>query len=114
MFESLKFAPLDEVWSPRGISATIENPYKPREEVVEKVTPVIEDACHRYLEDVYDSQGVRGLLKVLDPYMVRDIQALAHPVQRSDKSHRNETFSLSLDELILIAFGIFAIILATE
>lgn len=114
MFESLKFASLDEVWSPKGVSVHVENPYKPEHEVVNKATsPVVENACQQYLEDVYESQGVHGLLKVLDPVMVRDIQALAHPVTRGTSRH-SDSFSLSFDELILIAFGIFAIILATE
>jgi hypothetical protein len=113
LFDSLNFAPLDEVWSPRAnIAPTIENPYASEPEVVNRATsPVIENRCQQYLEDVYESQGVRGLLTILDPHMVRDIQSLA--VRKHRPQHR-DPFTISFDELILVAFGIFALVLAIE
>jgi hypothetical protein len=113
LFDSLQFAPLDEAWSPRAnIAPKIENPYATSAEVVDKATsPVIENRCQQYIEEVYERQGVRGLLTVLDPVMVRDIQSLAF---RKTPKPKRDPFVVSFDELILIAFGIFAIVLAIE
>lgn len=116
LFDSLKFAPLDEAWSPMGerISPRIENPYAPQEDIIDKATsPTVENRCQQYLEDVYNSQGVRGLIHVLQPEMVRDIQALSHPKKHPIRRQR-DAFSLTFDEIILVCFGIFALILAID
>lgn len=107
LFDSLHFAPLDEAWSPRTIAPKIENPYKDQE----PTSPSIDVQCQQYIEDVYEKQGVRGLFTLLDPRMVRDIQSLSVPKKRV---HRNDPFTITFDELILIAFGIFALVLAIE
>lgn len=115
LFDSLKYAPLDEAWSPVGthISPRIENPYATQHEIIDKATsPIIENRCQKYIEDLYHSEGVRGLLGVLHPVMVRDIQSLALPSKRFPR--RDEALTLSIDEIILIGFGIFAIVLAME
>jgi hypothetical protein len=114
IFDSLKYAPLEEVWSPVGqrIAPRIENPYAPQHDIIDKATsPTIENRCQQYLEDLYASQGVDGLLGVMQPVMVRDIQALAMPQRPARRAH---DLTLSMDEIILICFGVFAIVLAME
>jgi len=100
MFSSgLRFAPLEEAWSDTGlkVSPAFENPYKTEPSVIGDVDR--RDIAHKYISDLYDSKGVKGVVRLLEPEVVRDIQALH---QRASKPE----IVLSVEEMFFIGIAI--------
>ena len=100
MFSSgLRFAPLEEAWSDTGlnVSPAFENPYKTEPSVIGDVNR--RDIAHKYISDLYDSKGVKGVVRLLEPEVVRDIQALHTRPSKPE-------ITLSVEEMFFIAIAI--------
>jgi len=101
MFSSgIRFAPLEDAWTDNGmvISPKFENPYTSGPTTIGDVDR--RDISHKYIQDLYESKGIRAVVRLLEPEVVRDIQALHRPrVERPD-------MSVSVEDMFLIAIGV--------
>lgn len=115
----IRFASLDEAWGMAPIAPHIENPYKQEPYKHIKPTPpvVLADACHKHILDVYETEGIDGVLRAMPPEIVWQIQARA---QHHTKPRPNGPaipsmpFGLGLEEMLLLAIGAFAFLMALD
>lgn len=101
MFSSgIRFAPLEDAWNDNGmvISPKFENPYKTEPSIIGDVDR--RDVAHKYIQDLYESKGAKAVARLLEPDVVRDIQAMHKPTQQ-----RRE-ISVSVEDMFLIALGV--------
>ena len=102
MFGSgIRYAPLEDAWNDSGmiISPKFENPYKTEASVIGDVNK--RDVAHKYLIDAYDARGVRGVIDVMQPEMIRDIQSLHKP-----PNHAHPVVHLSVEDMFLIVIAV--------
>jgi len=104
----LRYAPIGEshnVSSPR-----IENPY-----MSTAYAPVhppssidVHDACHAHLRTVYERQGVRGLVRLMDEDMVRDLQS------SMAKPRHGLNIHLGIEEIAVLLLGALLIAIIVD
>lgn len=112
----IRFATLDEAWGTLPAAPIIENPYK--KEPVSSVSDVHSSVphdpsleCHKHLLETYETKGLRGVLKSIPPEIVWRIQALSTSHQ---KKGLTLPFDLSIEEMLLLAIGGFALLMALD
>ena len=96
----LRFAPLDEAWKDTGIqiSPKFENPYRSGPTPVDSVDK--RDITQKYISRVYESEGVSGVVRLLEPEVVRDIQSLYK------QKPKPAAMTVSMDDMIFIGIAI--------
>ena len=111
----IRFATLDEAWGTLPAAPIIENPYKKEpERRMSSVSDIPHDPsleCHKHLLETYETKGLRGVLKSIPPEIVWRIQALTSSHQ---KKGLTLPFDLSIEEMLLLAIGGFALLMALD
>lgn len=110
----IRFASLDEAWGSPPKAPLIENPYK--SEPYHHITPSVDmqDACHKHIMDIYDQQGIQGVVRALPPEIVARIKALASPLLPGQRYSPTLPFNLTIEEMLLLAIGAFALLMALD
>jgi len=101
MFSSgIRFAPLEDAWNDNGmvLSPKFENPYTSGPSTIGDVNR--RDISHKYIQELYEAGGVKAVVRILEPEVVRDIQGMHRP--RRDRSD----MSVSVEDMFLIALGV--------
>jgi hypothetical protein len=102
MFSSgIRFAPLEDAWSDTGlvVSPKFENPYKTEPSIIGDVDR--RDITHKYIQDLYESKGARAVVSLMEPELVRDIQAMY-----TEKRAPTKELTLSMEDMFFIALGV--------
>jgi hypothetical protein len=113
----IRFASLDEAWGMAPIAPHIENPYKQEPYKHIKPTPpvVLADACHKHILDVYETEGIDGVLRSIPSDIVWQIQARGREHLRPSRPPLPPMpFGLSVEETLLLAIGAFAFLMALD
>ena len=105
----LQYAPLEEVWGPTNNQAPqIHNPYKTTQHLHEPPAILTQSRCSQFLKDVYLKHGTQGVIDMLHPVIIRDIQSMGL------KEKKEPFFQFGLEELLVFLVTVFAISLAIE
>jgi hypothetical protein len=103
----LRYAPINEpssVSSPRVV-----NPYKSYDAAPVHIptNEDVESACHDYLGTVYRAHGIGGVLRLMEPEMLRDLKAAVSP-------HSGLHVHLGLEEIAAIMIGLFLLVVLMD
>jgi hypothetical protein len=110
----IRFASLDEAWGTIPAAPIIENPYKSAHVASDPVPHDSSLDCHKHLLETYETEGLRGVLKFIPPEIVWRIQALARPDPSHQKRGLTMPFDLTIEEMLLLAIGAFALLMALD
>lgn len=115
-----QYASIEDAWN-MPFSPTIVNKFKNtgyQQQILQSEgTPVISSegetaTARRYINELYQNKGVKGVMQLLDPAIIRDILA-SHSTTPASTSWGNVT-DLTQDQLMYVLLGLFALLFAID
>lgn len=107
-----QFALIDEAWGQPMFAPSIVNKYKNQGPVVKESTEPADVMARRVLNDKYTAGGIGAVKQLLDPAIVRDLQA---EVTRADaKGGMVIPFDLTKEDWVYVLLGLFTLMFVVD
>lgn len=115
-----QYATIDEAWGQPLFSPTIVNRYKEAPDQNLQASSQAsqepsEQAIRRYLNAQYTKGGIEGVKRILDPAIIRDIQAeWARKHETTTSPLSSLSLNLERDDWLYVMLGLFALLFALD
>lgn len=107
-----QFAMIDEAWGQPMFAPSIVNKYKSQSPVEKESSEPADVMARRILNDAYRTGGIGAVKKVLDPAIVRDIQA--EVVRKQTGGMSLFSYDLSKEDWVYVLLGLFTLMFVID
>lgn len=107
-----QFASLDEAWGQPMFAPSIVNKHKSQSPVEKESSEPADVTARRILNDKYRTGGVGAVKQVLDPAIIRDIQA--EVVRKQTTSASLFPYDLSKEDWVYVLLGLFTLMFVID